>query len=154
MKIRTAEPRYSRASGMKAGKSTGSPFDHMKISSGAAVEFAAQKYYSVEGQLRYFEMTRWRKWKAAIPLEKIVSIAEKHSAVVEAVQEIMFLCQAQNQQKTITRKEIRDLTGHPAMPTMKAVSEILGFPYSLRGLNPNRAYEKGMGARGHPVYQR
>jgi hypothetical protein len=154
MKIRTAEPRYSRASGMKAGKNVGSPFDHTKISSEDAVEFAASKYYSVEGQLRYFEMTRWRKWKAAIPMEQIISIAGKHSAVVEAVQEIIFFCQVQNQQKTITRTEIRELTGRAAMPTMKAVSEILGFPYSLRGLNPNRAYEKGMGARGHPVYQR
>jgi hypothetical protein len=149
----TAGHYYSRSHGIGARRD-GPAFDHFKASSWDAVRFAAKLHYNVEAQLRYFEMTRWQKWKAAIPPDRIASIAEKHSAVVEAVQEILFFCQAQNRQKTITRKEIQTITGYPAMPVMKAVSEILGFPYSLRGLNPNRAYEKGMGARGHPVYQR
>jgi|GEM_PF-5930136 hypothetical protein len=131
-----------------------SGFDHVSQSSQRAVLWAVTHYNDVSGQLRCLEMTRWRHVKADIPDEKIWEAAQAHRTTAEAVKEVLWLCQTHRTNTTISRKEIRETTGLPAMPIMKAVSEILGFPYSLRGLTPNRAFEKEFGLRGKPTYRR
>lgn len=131
-----------------------SGFDHVSQSPQRAVMWAVTHYNDVSGQLRCLEMTRWRHIKADISDETIREAAWEYKTTAEAVKEVLRLCQNHRTNETISRKEIRDAVGLPAMPVMKAVSRILGFPYSLRGLTPNRAFEKGFGCRGHPIYRR
>jgi len=120
-----------------------------------AVLWTVSHYFTAEAQLAALEKTRWRHVNAAqISENDIRRAAQMYGTAPEAVAKITAICLHWKSVKTLTRREITNITGLPAMPIMKAVSDLFKFPYSLRGLTPARMYEKGAGCRGHPVYMR
>ena len=120
-----------------------------------AVLWTVSHYFTAEAQLAALERTRWRHVNAAqISENDIRRAAQMYGTTPEAVAKITAICLGWKSVKTLTRREISAITGLPAMPIMKAVSDLFKFPYSLRGLTPARMHEKGAGCRGHPVYMR
>ena len=152
MKYDRQWPTYLPSAAMK-GRGQGG-FDHLAASSQEAVRWAAAKYSDAATQLQCLEATRWMPFRAQLGVEHLAEICQETGAIAEAVQEVLWLCAHHRANTTISRKEIRETTGYPAMPTMKAVSRILGFPYSLRGLTPDRVAQRDYGSRGKPVYRR
>lgn len=120
-----------------------------------AVMWTVSHYFTAAAQLAALEKTRWRHVNAAqISENDIICAALRYGTAPEAVAKITAICLHWKSVKTLTRRQITNITGLPAMPIMKAVSDLFKFPYSLRGLTPARMYEKGAGCRGHPVYMR
>lgn len=84
---------------------------------------------------------------------EIVLAAKENKTTPAAIKAILPIVQeAFKNPRVITRKEIREVTGEDAFFVMKALSNLLGIPYSLRGFNPGRIFMKNMGSKGKPTY--
>jgi len=125
-----------------------------------AIYSATKKYSQLSSQLAFLEATRWGKltfYKIVNDEEKLQIVCSKYNANTEAVKKILTIIQekyfiGKNSKTTITRKDIKAITGLPAIDTMKAVCEILEIPVSLRGINYARKMQKNYHANGKPVH--
>lgn len=120
-----------------------------------SIMWIVSHYQDAKTQLRVLEMIRWFPYNIQARINiHLKDACELNGADENAVLLIIYKCLNHKSEKTITRKEITEITGFPAMPIMKAVSIIMEFPYSLRGLTPDRRVQKEFGLRGKPVYKR
>jgi|GEM_PF-5729676 hypothetical protein len=84
---------------------------------------------------------------------EIILAANENKTTPTAIRAILPVVEeAFKKPRVITRKEIREITGQDALPIMKALSNLLSIPYSLRGFNPARILQKDMCAKGKPLH--
>lgn len=82
----------------------------------------------------------------------IADAAYRNHATIGAIKLMLPIVQdAFWNKRVISRTEITQITGSEALPVMKALSTLFDIPYSLRGFNPGRINQKGMGARNKPL---
>lgn len=154
MKYEKQYPHYKTQShGIKNMRPGG--FNHVNIFPEIEIMWIVAHYRDSRTQLRVLETIRWLPYNIQNRIKSHLKYAcDITGANPEAVIIIVNKCTKFNSNRTITRKEIREITGYPAMPIMKAVSIIMEFPYSLRGLTPDRRTQNNFGLRGKPIYKR
>lgn len=98
----------------------------------------AMKYHAdLQGQLNWLENHRWKAFRLeAISDEEIVKACVANQANVEAVRIVLPVVAKAT--RYVEMAHVRELTGLPAEPTIRAVSALLKLPYSWRGINPRR----------------
>jgi len=84
---------------------------------------------------------------------EIILAARENKTTPVAIKAMLPVVQAAFEKpRVISRKEIKEITGEPALPVMKALSSLLQIPYSIRGFNPGRIKTRDNYARGKPLH--